>query len=53
MAMTEQGNSTSRYLLGKDSTGGYVIVMEDGYHARIGTCVFVYINKQYNQNKKK
>ena len=35
MAMTEQGNSTSRYLLGKDSTGGYVIVMEDGYHAHV------------------
>ena len=51
MAMTEQGNSTSRYLLGKDSTGGYVIVMEDCYHAHFGTCVFGYIKKQYNQNK--
>lgn len=45
MAMTEQGNSTSRYLLGKDSTGGYVIVMEDGYHARIGT---VYLGTSIN-----
>ena len=51
MAMTEQVNSTSRYLLGKDSTGGYVIVMEDCYHAHFGTCVFGYIKKQYNQNK--
>lgn len=51
MAMTEQGNSTSRYLLGKDSTGGYVIVMEDCYHAHFGTCVFGYIKNNIIKTK--